>query len=437
MKKLIALLLIVCMGAGLCACMPNLKKFAVEFADEKASLNGFDTESADFTAFLGKLSAFSSKLTAELYGEREGENSVCISPVALYMSLAVACEMSDGETREQILDALGMNYNELQFFTKYLYAICNGSSVYNDGMGTEKVCSEMRLASSVWFADTVALNGATNKRLAKNYNCDVFSISYENGDASKLINQYIEYKTDGLVSSDIKFSKDTAFSIISTFYLREIWNSIGRDLTLTLEEYRFTNNDESVTETFLLKGNYVKGRAYETDKYSAFFAETCGGFKIYFILPNESIRLSKMFTDKTINEVLAIDDFGYADEEALELYYTRALFPEFSASFSGDVSKLLSESFGMTDLFDKGLCDASGATPSDAYCKALMHTCEINVDAKGINNSSSVAIPGSAPQAPSGYEIILNDFVIDREFGFLIVDEYGTLLFSGAVNNLK
>lgn len=437
MKKIIALLLIVCMCASLCACMPNLKKFAIEFADDKVSLEGFDDQNEEFGAFLSKISAFSSKLSAELYNEREGEDNICISPVALYMSMAIACEISDGETREQILDAVGVSYDELQSFTKYLYALCNKKYMYDDGMGREGVCSVTQLANSVWFADWVATNNITNKKLAKDYNCDVFGISYKNGDANKLINQYIGYKTENLVNSDIKFSEDTAFNIISTFYLEEIWNSIGRNLTITLEKYKFANKDESITETFLLKGNYAEGKVFETEKYSAFFTETCNNFKVYFVVPNEKQTLTSVFTEKTINHVLSLDDFEYADEKNLELHYTRVLFPAFSASFNGDISEVLSEKFGITNLFDEDLCDVSGATSSKVHCETLMHNCKLNVNDDGLNSSTSIVIPGSASQTPSGYEVIRHDFVVDREFGFIIVDEYGTILFSGAVNNLE
>ena len=34
------------------------------------------------------------------------------------------------------------------------------------------------------------------------------------------------------------------------------------------------------------------------------------------------------------------------------------------------------------------------------------------------------------------YEHIYYDFVVDRDFGYIVADSYGTILFTGAVNNI-
>ena len=135
MKRIIALLIVAVMCITLVSCMPNLKKFAIRFANDKVAITEDVIKSEEYRAFSEKLESFSSKISADIYKKYGASNNFCISPVSIYMSLAVAAECSTGETRQEILDALGMSYEELNTYTKYFYAQHNGEYKYLDENG--------------------------------------------------------------------------------------------------------------------------------------------------------------------------------------------------------------------------------------------------------------------------------------------------------------
>ena len=84
-----------------------------------------DSKQEGYEEFIEKLDLFAAKLTYEIYADSNKRSNICISPVSVYMALALATECANGETREEILNAVGVTYDEVKNFTKVLYAFSN------------------------------------------------------------------------------------------------------------------------------------------------------------------------------------------------------------------------------------------------------------------------------------------------------------------------
>ena len=440
MKKLIALTLviIICFSAFSCAKITQwqLDKNAIAFAAEKKELSLDVIKSDEYKTFLQKLEVFSTQLTAEMTQKYGKDDNFVISPISIYMGLALAIECATGETRQEILDAVGVTYEEVNKYTSGLYANANKEYIKRAATGNKKVVAYQMLNNSIWLDKDVKFVEEGINNLASNYNCDVFSASFQNGEAERLIEKYIETKTNGLIDADVEFSPETYFVLMNTYYLKEIWNEFGDSLDFTSEKYTFKNTDGSTNDLRLLKSYYSNGKAYKGENYSSFFITTEHSFNIYFFVPNNENKVSDVFTSENINAVLSMSDWGHVDDENRQLHHTRVLFPEFDADFDEDISDVLSEKFGVKRLFTPDACEMSNISENDVYCQGMMHLVELKVDKKGIEGASIVYIPGAGSAAPPPYEKVYHDFVVDKAFGFVITDSYGTVVFSGVVNEL-
>lgn len=438
MKKILALAIILSISLSLISCMPNLKKFAVSFADDKAQLSASDVQSEEYREFLASLEDFSARLSVGIYGERGIGSNFCVSPVAIYMQLAVACECADTQTREEILDALGMTYEQVRQFTSYIYSLSNCEFTYTDESDKTQVISSETLSSSIWLDTSLMYSPTKVGALASVYNTDVYAASFSGGDASKMINQYIEYKSGGAVSGNMKFTKTTALALISALSLEEIWNGLGKNLTETLETYDFVESDGNTVKLQMLRSGYANGRTIEEESFSSFFIETEHGFKLHFLLPKDGYQLKKVFTAENISRILSVEDYGYLDSEESKLHHTRVIFPSFDASFSGDVSSVMTNTFGVKSLFDPELCDLSGITSAKAYCVSLPHASSISIGRSGIGDVKTVTLAQSpSHQGPDYYEDVYHELMIDRAFGFVLTDTYGTIVYSGVISNFE
>lgn len=435
MNRIIALLLVFVICLSVCSCGLLVNLHAVALADEKTDASEFKWHETDeYVSFLAKLEAFSAKLTAE-FNERYGAtDNFVISPISVYMTLALAIECSDGETRDEMLQAVGVTYEEVNEYTKYLYSDCNRESEYKASITNKKSFLEM-LNNSIWLDDDTVFNNEGVNKLASNYNCDVFKVEFESGQAKRLIGQYIESKTRGLIDGKVDFSPETVMVLMNTFYLKEIWKRLGKELNFTNESYDFKNTDGSVTQTKLLKGEYVEGKAYDGEGFTSFFSRTYNSFRLYFFVPDEDSSVADIFTEENISTVLSINDWQGYDEENNEIHGTRVLFPKFEATFNQDITDSLREDFGITRFFDKNLCDASNIG-ENLYCEKVIHKCTLKVDETGLEGAAMVEIQfGATSAAPITY--VYHDLIVDKAFGFVLTDHYGTVLFSGVINSIN
>ena len=282
MKKLLAMILTLSFLFSLSSCNVDYKGFTVAAAGVKSDVTYRDSVEEGYMAFLEKLDAFAAKLTHEVYSDSEKQTNLCISPVSVYMALALAVECTDGTTRDEILDAVGVSYEEVKRFTGVLYAFSNRTRGDTGVFGNEQIMMLEELSNALFADKSVSLKDAGVKSLANNYNCDLFHVDFGSSEGEKVVAAYIEDKTHGLIEGGVELSPETLITLINTFYLKEVWDNQGDKLNLTKEKYLFKNADGSTQNTRLLEGYYFNGKAYEGDGYTSFFTRTANGFTVKF-----------------------------------------------------------------------------------------------------------------------------------------------------------
>lgn len=439
MKKLLSLLLVLVLCFGMTSCIAanvNYADYSVAKAAPKMEANYSNYGQKDFRAFLDKLDAFAAKLTAEVYADSDKQTNVCISPVSVYMALALTVECTTGDSRAEILDAVGVTYDEVKRFTKVLYALANREYGYEDFSGNEKLAAFEELANSIWADDGVSLKDAGVETLADDYNCDLFRVDFGGDEGERAIADYIKKKTHGMIDGRMDLPATTLITLINTFYLKDVWNTDGDDLPFTKDTYTFRNADGSTVKKKLLEGYYFSGKAYDGEGYTSFYTRTDHGFTIKFLVPDEGRSLAEVFTAENIHQINNVEDYGARDDANQLFHRTRVFFPEYEATFDGDLATILAEDFGIRTVFDEEASDFSGITESDVYVDAVIHKCALKVNKKGIEGAAVTAVVGGGAGAPI-YQNVYHDYIVDRAFGFILTDGYGTVLFSGAVNKIK
>ena len=438
MKKIISLVLVLTMCLAFAACTVEPEGETLALASEALDVKYSDLEQEGYKEFIEKIDAFAAKLTYEVYADSNKQSNICISPVSVYMALALATECSNGETREEILNAVGVTYDEVKNFTKLLYAFSNREYYYTDKMHNKNILAFEELANSIWASKNITLKEEGVNNLANDYNCDLFKVNFKNGEGEKLINDYIKEKTHGIIDSDVELSPDTLITLINTFYLKEVWNDDGDELKFTDNEYNFKNADGSVANTKLLQGYYFNGKAYEGEGYTSFYTRTEHNFDIKFIVPSDGHTLEEVFTADNIYNVNNLGDYGYIDEENKFRHHTRVFFPKYKASFDGDLAKILKNDFGINDLFRFEKCNFSNVTDETIACGGVIHKCSIEVTEKGIEGAAVTIIDMYGSGGPDEkYKDVYHDYIVDRAFGFVITDIYGSVIFSGVVNSVE
>ena len=436
MKKLLAWLLCGVTAASFSSCALSGAKLLAE-PKTAAAFEYEDRKDEGYLLFAEKSNAFAAKFAASAYAGYTDDDNFAVSPVSVFMALSLAAESAGGNTRTEILNALGVSYEELKTNAQKLYRALNVEHKTNGVFG-DKATGMLKLSNSIWVDKAVTVKEACARSLADNYYCYPYQVDFanKNSSANKAMEEFVEKQTKNHLSPDFDFSERTLFALMNTLYLKDVWNLYGDDIEMTKEEYSFKEMDGGTEKLRLLQGDYEVGRAYDGDGFTSFYVCTYRDYKIKFILPDEGVTVEQAFTQENIAAANAVEDYNGSDDVNKIRYYTRCLFPEYEAEYDGDVTRVLREKFGISDLFDEEKCDFSTLTDSPAYCNEVRHVTELEVDRKGIEGSSVTVIPGAGKAGPDEYEEVWLDFVVDRAFGFVLTDRYGATLFSGVVGEV-
>ncbi len=429
-KKFLSLAALAC--AAVCACsmtacedVGKCKQLGTPVAFEVG-------EPENLAAFQSKAEAFAASFAEKTYAAYGKTDNFTVSPISVYSALALAAECASGDTRTEILSALGVTYDQLRANYPELYRSLN---VTDEREG--KVISTLSLGNSVWLDEQLDYKQTCIDALSEYYQSYSYSADFkhDNDAANQAVRNFVKKQTKGLIDKDFLLSEETLFTLINTLYLKTVWNTDGEDLHYTGKTYDFKNSDGTTASVKLLQGHYCNGRVYEGKTFSSFFISAAGGYKVKFILPKDGYSLNDVFTAENIAEANAVIDYLPIDEQNGTEYYTRCFFPEFKCKYDESIVDILRDEFGIDLLFDKDRCDFSAMTDTPAYCKQVQHVTDLTVDKTGIEGAAVTVMEMAGTSCPP-FKRVYADFVLDRAFGFVITDWNNVALFTGAVNKV-
>ncbi len=394
-----------------------------------------DTQSEGYRAFKEKLTGFSARLSESLAKKEAKENeNIAFSPLSIELCLGLGIRGASGETREQMLDAMGVDYETFNQYYK-LYFNEAWREYYNE---SRELVAQNLLTNSIWIDDGINLKEEGLNALRDDYYCYSFETDFDkkNKEANQAIQDFIKEKTKGLLNPELNLPTETLFVLMNTLYLKDIWNEAGNDLQFASNSYRFTNDDRSISKKQLLQGHSLSGRAMQEEDYVSFFTQTANGLTLTFIKPNEGKGVKEVFTAETIAKVTDFDNYVYEDSVKKERYHTTCIFPEFKADSDIELIPIFQHDFGVTDLFDINRCDFGNLLDTPVYCEDFRHIATLDVTKTGIEGAAVTYMAVCGASAPDEtYTDIYENFIVDRSFGF-VLSYHDINLFSGIVTNI-
>ena len=393
--------------------------------------------SKEYKDFANKVSKFANNAAVAIGANPQGNTAV--SPLSVFMALSMAAESANGDTRQEILDAMGITYEELAANIKYLCYTCN--QVLDRGLGNSDGKNQIKSVNSLWVQNGVQVKNAGVNSLTSNYFADLFNMDFEGSDVNEIIKSYISNETNGLLSPNLELTAETFLVLMNVVYLRDIWSEFGSDLDLTDKPYDFVNYDRSTLSTQLLKGYYHSGKAVETEKFCKFYTTTNSGLSMTFFVPKDGYTLDDIYTSDVLNDptpYVKVDTTS--NPEVNYRFHTRCFFPEFEASFDDDIKDEI-QKMGVNKFFTRGGCDFSNLTDEDVFCSQIRHITKLEVSRKGIEGAAvTVELMDSAADPGPGHkekvwEDVYYDFPVDRNFAYILSKD-GVPIFTGVVKSI-
>lgn len=344
------------------------------------------------------------------------ENKV-YSPANLYMALAMVAELSDGDTRSQILELLAVEDIEaLRQQVQHMWK----ANYCDDGLNT---CV---LANSLWLNDKIQFRQSTMERLAETYRASSFRGTMGDESYDALLQGWLKEQTGGMLDGEaenLRMDRRTILAIASTIYFKSSWEDVF-DAERTAPDTFYAPDGEKTVD---FMNSYEKDVVYWGENFTAIKLELAQGCAMWTILPDEGY---------TVDEVLANDEtFAMIASENWEKQkevMVRLKMPKFDVSSETDLVDGL-QALGVADAFDPKKSDYSPmATDSDGIMLSqVTHAARVMVNEEGCEASAFVLGTFFFGADICDDEI---DFILDRPFVFVLTGVTDQPLFAGVVN---
>ena len=378
--------------------------------DQKARLNqpeGYDSG----------LEGYYAAALRQFLGDSGTENRVC-SPLNIYFALGMLAELTDGNSRQQILDLLGQD--SIDSLRAQARALWN-ANYCDDGAVTSV------LASSLWLNQDVPFVQSTLDTLADTYYASSYQGEMGSAELDRALQNWLNDQTGGLLkeaAGQIELDAETVLALATTVYYRGRWaqefnpDNTAPDL--------FHTPDGDITCDFMHSS--ASSSYYWGDQFSAVGRRVENGGTLWMVLPDEGVSVDQLLADRQVMDFL-LSDGQWENQKYLIVNLS---MPKFDVSGKLDLIEGL-QAMGITDVFDPAVSDFTPTTTEmdEIYVSQATHAARVAVDEEGITAAAFTVMAAAGGAMPPEDEV---DFTLDRPFLFVLTSSQGQPLFAGVVN---
>ena len=354
----------------------------------------------------------------------EKENRVC-APMNIYMALAMLAEVTDGESRAQILSLLGEKDTlALRARVKALWNAC-----YRDDGSVSSL-----LAASLWLSDRIGYVQETMDILAEDYYASSFRGTMGSPEYDQALRTWLNEQTGDLLKdqvSGLSMDARTVLALATTIYFKAAWHSAFSEGQTSPQAFHTPAGDR---ETDFLHKSFV-GSYYWGDGFAAVPVDLENGGAMWFILPDEGISPEELLgREEAMDFILSREKYDWEQQKHLSIDFAA---PRFDVSSDLDLVDGLKD-LGVRDVFDSAVSDFTPLTTDVAdpiYVSQAKHAARVMIDEEGCTGAAYTVIMMTAGAAMPPEERV--EFTADRPFLFVVTNFDGLPLFTGIVNNVE
>ena len=346
----------------------------------------------------------------------QGSENLLWSPVNAYIGLAMVTELTQGESRGQILELFGAE--NMDVLRRYAGAIWE-SAYYDNGHEISA------LANSLWLEEGLNYQQDTMDSIAYHYYASVYQGDLGSQKINNAIGAWINNNTGGFLKNatkNINLSPETVLALYSTIYFQAKWQDQFSGAKNTRDVFHTPGGDKTVT---FMNKDLAQMYYYWGDNFGAVALGLKNGSRMWFILPDVGHTTADVLSDGQYMQMV----LGQERENSKWMKVNLSV-PKFDVNSTMNLENGL-QKMGVTDVFSESAADFSALTGDmPIFLTAADQTVRVQIDEEGVKAAAYIEFPGATSPAPPE-EII--DFVLDRPFIFAITTE-SIPLFVGTVN---
>lgn len=418
-RTLLVLLLAAAMLLPLAACARGSESIGVSGKIRELASPDYSPEPPAARVDRSGLNGFAARSLPTLFADLDGENRVA-SPLNIYMALAMLSEVTDGESRAQLLALLGSE--DPGAMRAEIRALWEASREEEDGL-------TVLPAASLWLRDGYAYKPEALQVLADDYYAAAFAGPMGSENYNRRLRDWINEQTRHLLeaqAAELELDPDTVIALVTTLYFKSAWASPFREDLTKDESFRTERGEKQAP----FMHRTLETAYYRGEHFGAIRLSMRGGASTWLLLPDEDSSLPALIEEGEAAALLEqLHDWDRQKDCVVHLS-----LPKFDVAGKLSLIDAL-RALGVTDVFDAETADFTPLCDETLYVSRVEHAARVKIDEEGGEAAAYTVIEAEAGAAPPEEQSEEIDFVCDRPFLFAIVGGEDQLLFVGAVND--
>ena len=376
----------------------------------------YETEGTDMT--VNGYADFANLLSASILSGTQNQN---LSPISVYLALAMVAEGANGDTQAELLKLLGCRD------LKELNAVCGGML---ETLSVDQERSTLDMHNSLWMAESIGGQSVSFRpeylnTLAETYRSEANVVEFGTESAAKQIADWINKHTRGKINvspNALNFDPSTLAVLINTIYLKDGWSETFDPESTEPDTFHAYSGD--MTADFMRRFDRNSSVRFG-DGWMAYRVWLNRVGYVTFVLPDEGIELSELLgTPDAIDKLL---------HQGYDVKYDVSLrIPKFKFQDKMELTEVLS-ALGLNLSFTPA-ADFSGMSDAPCCIDSVIQESYIGVDENGVEAAAYTMVQmRTTAFLPQQLEKL--DFHLTRPFFYAIESRDGQVLFIGTVTN--
>jgi serpin B len=364
------------------------------------------------TAFKDNANDFAFELFQKVFHEEEEAENIMISPLSVHIALGMLANGADGNTRQQLVEAL-----RLEGFTE-----AEANAFYRallDALPNLDPKVKMDIANSVWYDDQFAASPAFLETVSRAFSAMVQRVPFSNPATVQKINQWVSQSTRGKIEKIVdQITPEQVMFLINAVYFKGDW------------KHQFPKNNTQKADFFLESGGTKQVDMMSMRSSLAYFQSQDmdavvlpygdGKFQMTIILPTQKSDLATLV--QNFEESLWQQIQTNAQPANLTLF-----LPKFTTKYEVTLNQSL-QAMGIQDAFADGIANLSRIADARLSVSEVKHKTFIQLDEEGTEaaavTSIGIEVTSIGPSGPT--------MRCDRPFLYVISETaLGTVIFQG------
>ncbi|MBR6683261.1 MAG: hypothetical protein IKL38_02855, partial [Firmicutes bacterium] len=337
----------------------------------------------------------------------DSENMI-FSPTNLYTQLSLLAGFTAGDSRAQILNALGSSdMNAIR---------SRQSSFYSTDLN--------RRFNSLWFNAYVSDSALWS--LTQQHHASVYQGVFNSEIVSQTIYDWAvdRSRNDSLYLSDLTLSSEEKLLLAGTLYLDSAWD-VPFPAEYCSEETFYSPSGEMQCD-FMHQTTELE--YYKGSQFTAVSKNLDNGGEVLFVLPNADSSIDLLLEEGEVLDLLVANLRGIQWDQQQTCTVNFSL-PKFTITNATDLAEPL-QKMGVTDIFDPELANFKPLS-NDLSLSQLLHIERLMMNSDGCVREREEYDPMMVTDFVKGEGL---DFVLDRPFLFVVNDPEGMPVYAGVVN---